>query len=212
MLRKIIVSILMLMPFLASAAQSVPLEDVEYKRIPAQPVETGKNIEVREFFWYGCSHCYALEPHLQRWLKKLPRHVTFVRTPGVFNERWAVHARAYYSFEALGITEKMHGPLFRAIHAEKQQLGDPQSIAEFVAKNGGDRKLFLDTYQSFGVQANLNQAIQLARGVGLESVPTLVVDGKFVTNANIAGGYDRVPRVLDYMIKQAAAERRSKKK
>ena len=184
------------------------LEDVEYKRIAQQPVETGKKIEVREYFWYGCSHCYTLEPYLEKWLKTLPKNAQFIRTPGAFNERWAVHARAYYAFEALGITDKMHKALFRALHADKQPLFDPNSIAAFVGQHGGNAKAFLDAYNSFGVQASLNRAIQAARSLGLESVPTLVVDGKFVTNASIAGGYDRVPEVLNHLIRKAAEERR----
>ncbi len=197
------------LPAVAAAAQI--LEDVEYKRIPSQPVETGARVEVREYFWYGCSHCYTLEPFLEKWLKTLPKNAQFVRTPGVFNERWAVHARTYYAFEALGITNKMHNALFRALHDDKQPLFDAQSIAEFVAKKGGDAKAFLDAYNSFGVQASLNRAVQAARGVGLESVPTLIVDGKYMTNANIAGGYERVPAVLDFLIKKAAAERAGRK-
>jgi thiol:disulfide interchange protein DsbA len=137
--------------------------------------------------------------------------VQFVRTPGVFNERWAVHARAYYAFETLGITAKMHYPLFHALHVDKRPLFDADSIAAFVAEKGGDRKAFLDAYNSFGMQANVNRAIQAGSNVGLESVPTLIVDGKYGTNANIAGGYDRVPKVLDFLIKLAAAERAAKK-
>jgi protein dithiol oxidoreductase (disulfide-forming) len=187
------------------------LEGVEYARVRPQPVETGSKVEVREFFWYGCSHCFALEPFLEKWLKTLPKNAQFVRTPGVFNERWAVHARTYYAFEALGITEKMHYPLFQALHVDKRPLFDADSIAAFVAEKGGDRKAFLDAYNSFGMQANVNRAIQAGSSVGLESVPTLIVDGKYMTNANIAGGYDRVPKVLDFLIKMAAAERAAKK-
>jgi thiol:disulfide interchange protein DsbA len=196
---------------LPAVAAAQFLEDVEYKRIPPQPVETGARIEVREFFWYGCSHCFVLEPFLEKWQKTMPKNAQFVRTPGVFNERWAVHARAYYAFEALGITDKMHGPLFHALHADKQPLNDAQSIAGFVARRGGDSKAFLDAYNSFGMQASVNRAIQAGRGVGLESVPTLIVDGKYMTNANIAGGYDKVPLVLDFLVKQAAAERAARK-
>ena len=198
--------------FLPLCSQAQFLEGVEYVRITPQPVETGAKVEVREFFWYGCSHCYSLEPSLSKWLKTMPKNAQFVRTPGIFNERWAVHARAYYAFETLGITAKMHGALFHALHADKRPLNDADSLAAFVAEKGGDRKAFLDAYNSFGMQANLNRATQAGRAYNLESVPTLIVDGKYMTNANIAGGFDRVMQVVDFLIKQAAAERAATKK
>ena len=201
--------VLLLLPF---AGQAQFLEGVEYVRVKPQPVETGAKVEVREFFWYGCSHCYALEPSLDRWLKTLPKHVQFVRTPAVFSEPWAVHARAYYAFEALGITATLHYAVFHAIHAEKRPLNNADSLAAFVAEKGGDRAAFLDAYNSFGMQANLNRALQAGRAYNLESVPTLIVDGKYMTNANIAGGYGMVPKVLDFLIKKAAAERSANKK
>ena len=188
------------------------LEDVEYKRVGPQPVETGNKVEVREFFWYGCSHCYALEPSLEKWLKTLPKNAQFVRTPAIFNEQWAVHARAYYAFEALGITAKMHHALFHALHAEKRALNNADSLAAFVAEKGGDRAAFLDAYNSFGMQASLNRATQAGRAYNVESVPMLIVDGKYMTNSNISGGHDRVPKVLDFLIKKAAAERSAPKK
>jgi thiol:disulfide interchange protein DsbA len=196
------------LPLVASAEF---LEGVEYVRIPKQPVETGAKIEVREFFWYGCPHCYALEPSLEAWLKKIPKNTQFVRTPAVFNERWAVHARAYYAFESLGLIGKMHEPLFRALHQDKRPLFDVDSLAAFVVERGGDRKAFVDAYNSFGVATSVNRATQLGRAFGVQSVPTLFVDGQYMTNANIAGGYDKVPQVLNFLIQKAAAERRGKR-
>lgn len=201
--------VLLLLPF---TSQAQFLEGVEYTRVGPHPVETGSKIEVREFFWYGCPHCFALEPSLERWLKTAPKNIQFVRTPAVFNETWAVHARAYYAFESLGIVAKMHAPLFYALHVEKRTLNDANSLAAFVAEKGGDRATFLDAYNSFGMQANLNRAQQAARAYSIESVPTLIVDGKYRTDANIAGGHDKVPLVLDFLIKKAVAERAAKKK
>ncbi len=187
------------------------LEGVEYQRLTnPQPVETGQKIEVREFFWYGCPHCYVLEPHLEKWHKTMPKNAAFVRTPGVLNPHWVPHARTYYAFEALGLTDKLHRKLFDALHLQKQHLDDPQLIADFVRDNGGDRKAFLDAYNSFGVQTNVSRAQRLAQAIQLQSVPVLMVDGRYVTNATIAGGYDKVPAVLNHLVKLAAAERARK--
>jgi protein dithiol oxidoreductase (disulfide-forming) len=211
-MRKLIGLPLFVLLLLPLAGQAQFLEGVEYTRVNPQPVETGSKIEVREFFWYGCPHCFSLEPFLETWLKTLPKNTQFVRTPAVFNERWAVHARAYYAFEALGITAKMHTALFYAMNVEKRPMNDAESIAALVAEKGGNRQAFLDAYNSFGMQANLNRATQLAHAYNIDSVPTLIVDGKYMTNANIAGGYDKVAKVLDFLIKKAAAERAAPKK
>ena len=188
------------------------LEGVEYTRVTPQPVETGAKIEVREFFWYGCSHCFTLEPFLEKWQKTMPKNAQFVRTPAAFNDRWAVHARAYYAFETLGITAKMHNAVFHAMHVDKRPLADAESLAAFVAEKGGNRQAFLEAYNSFGMQANINRAAQAGQAYKIESVPTLIVDGKFMTNANLAGGHERVAPVLNFLIKQAAAERAAMKK
>lgn len=206
-MRQLLPAVLSMFLLLPAAAQAEPLEGVEYQRVAPQPVETGAKIEVREFFWYGCPHCYSLEPFLEKWLKTMPKNARFVRTPAIFNEQWAIHARAYYAFEALGITGKMHSAVFHAMHSEKRQLLTADSLAGFVAEKGGDRTAFLNAYNSFGMQANINRATQLGQAYRLESVPTLIVDGKYITNANIAGGYDKIPAMLDFLVKKAAAER-----
>ena len=208
-LGRIVVSLLLALP-LVSAAQF--REGVEYTRVNPQPVETGAKIEVREFFWYGCPHCFTLEPFLDKWQKGMPKNAQFVRTPAVFNERWAVHARAYYAFETLGITSKMHHALFHAMHVDKRPLADADSLAAFVTEKGADGKAFLDAYNAFGMQANVNRAMQAGQAYRIESVPTLIVDGKYMTNATIAGGPERVAQVLDFLVKQAAAERAAAKK
>jgi len=193
------------------------LEGVEYVRIAKQPVETGAKIEVREFFWYGCGHCYALEPHLETWLKTLPKNAQFIRTPGMA-PHWLAHAQAYYAFETLGMVGRLHRPFFDAVQTARQTavpnkmpLADEDSIAVFVAQHGVDAGKFRDAYRSFDVGRKIGYAKRLNSEYRVESVPTLFVDGRFMTNSNIAGGYDKVPQVLNFLIQKAAAERRSKR-
>lgn len=193
-------------------AQAEPVEGAEYKRISPQPVETGSRIEVREFFWYGCPHCYSLEPYVEKWLRRMPKNAQFVRTPAVFNEQWAVHARTYYAFEALGLTGKLHRALFDAIHADKRPLMDAESIATWVVEKGGDRMAFLNAYSSFGVETAVNKAAQAGRAYGIDGVPTVVVDGKYETSATLAGSHEKVFEVVDFLIRKAAAERTAARK
>lgn len=205
-------SLLALISFLPLAVSAEPIDGIEYRRIMPNLVETGAKIEVREFFWYGCSHCYAFEPYLEQWLAKLPKNVQFVRMPAVFKDPWPIHARTYYAFEAMGILNKMHRPFFDAMHLERQPLNDPESIADFVKKKGVDREAFLNAYNSFSVETKTGRAKFAMQTYGIESVPTIVVDGKFLTSPQMAGGHDLVLSVVDYLVGKAAAERAARKK
>lgn len=191
----------------AAAAAAAPQEGQHYQELPfPQPVETGDKIEVREFFWYGCPHCYALEPALTAWLKRLPAGVQFVRTPGVA-PHWLVHARAYYAFESLGAVEKVHAAFFEAYHRHNRKLDNPQDLAHFAAEHGVDREAFLRAFDSFGVRVKLERAKQLNMAFGIHSVPTLVVDGKYLTSPKLAGGEREALAVVDYLIERARRER-----
>jgi thiol:disulfide interchange protein DsbA len=171
-----------------------------------QPVETGEKIEVREFFWYGCPHCYALEGGLERWIKRLPSNVEFVRTPATV-PRWMVHAQAYYTFAALAATAKTHSTLFRAIHEKNRRLDDESALAEFAKEQGIDPAKFREAWESFGVRLKLQQAKQTNAAYQISSVPTFAVDGKYITGAGMTGGEAQLFTVLDQLIQKAARER-----
>jgi thiol:disulfide interchange protein DsbA len=175
---------------------------------PAQ-VETGDKIEVREFFWYGCPHCYVLEPALNSWLKKMPANAQFVRTPGAA-PRWVIHGQAYYAFEAMGVLEKLHGPFFKAMQDKPGAFNDEKAVADFAASQGVDRKKFNEAFNSFGVRLKLEKAKQLNRDLNISSVPAIVVDGKYLTNAAMAGGEGPMLKLLDDLIGKAAKERKKK--
>jgi thiol:disulfide interchange protein DsbA len=192
----------------AQAAQApVPEENVHYREIPfAQPVETGDRIEVREFFWYGCPHCLTLEPELNRWVQRMPAKAQFIRTPGAA-DKWLVHAQAYYAFESLGLLAKIHEPFFHAVQNERGAYNTPEAIGKFVAKHGGDAKKFQDAYASFGVRLKLERAKRHNVEFGVQSVPTLAIDGKYLTSPSMAGGEAAVMKVVDFLIEKAAKER-----
>jgi len=175
---------------------------------PAQPVDTGKKIEVRELFWYGCPHCYHLEPELNRWLKAMPSNTEFVRMPAVLRSSWAPHARAFYTFEALGVTAKLHDKLFDAIHKDGRHIDDLKGLADFAAENGVDRKLFTETYNSFGVDSEVRKAQVMGRNYQADGVPTIIVDGKYRTTASMAGSHPVLIKVINFLVKKAKAERK----
>jgi thiol:disulfide interchange protein DsbA len=186
-------------------------EGKQFLELPfPQPVETGAKIEVREFFWYGCPHCYTLEPALNQWVKKLPGGVQLVRTPGMA-PRWVVHAQTFYALETLNALDKVHGPLFHAIHEERQPLNDEASITDFVVRHGVDREQFRSAFRSFGVRMKLERAKQLNADFVVSSVPMFAVDGKYVTSQTMAGGSEQALfQVLDQLIARARRERAQK--
>src|SRR5687767_4564300 len=126
---------------------------------PSQPTEGGGKVEVIEFFWYGCPHCYTLEPHIEAWVKTLPPDVEFRRVPAVFSQRWGHDAAIYYTLEALGLVEKLHRPLFDAIHKNNLRTDSEPALSEWLQKQGVDPKKFMDTLKSFGVQSKTRRAV-----------------------------------------------------
>jgi thiol:disulfide interchange protein DsbA len=172
----------------------------------SQQASVDGKIEVREFFWYGCPHCYRLEPYLEAWLEKRPADVAYVRTPGVARS-WISHAKAYYAFEALGITEKVHRPFFDAIHKGGQKLADESSIKAFLANYGVDGESFRKAFNSFGVRTQVEKAKQLNFRYGVESVPSITIGGKYKTSASMAGSERQLMQVIDHLIEKIRQQR-----
>jgi protein dithiol oxidoreductase (disulfide-forming) len=143
------------------------------------PVESPGKIEVAEFFWYGCIHCYNLEPVLEAWVPKLPADAYFRRIPAVFNDRWALDAAVYYAFEVLGVLDKLHRPFFDAIHKDRLKTDSAPALAEWLAKNGLDATKFDATLKSFGVQSKVRRAGQLTKASGIDGTPALMVQGHY---------------------------------
>ena len=145
----------------------------------ALPIENPGKVEIAEFFWYGCIHCYNLEPALEAWLPKLPGDAYFRRIPAVFNERWAHDAAIYYAFEALGVLGKLHRPFFDAIHKDRLKTDNPAALNEWLGRNGVDLKKFEAAMKSFGVQSKVRRAAQITTGAQIDGTPALMVQGRY---------------------------------
>jgi len=180
-------------------------------RLLSRPLESdaaGK-IDVTEFFWYGCPHCFDLEPILDRWLKKAPADVEFRRVPAIFQERWAPGAKLYYALESLGQLQRLHNEAFDAIHVQRLPLQDEKVLFDWVEKKGLDRKKFQETYASFAVQTKTGRAQQLTRASGIEGVPAVIVDGRY--QATGGKNYDEMMVIVDQLVQKARSERSAKK-
>jgi len=175
---------------------------------PAQATDSPGKFEVIEFFAYTCSHCFDLEPELVAWLKTLPRDVTFKRVPAVFSEKWEPMARAYYTLEALGQLDALHGEVFEAIHVKNRNLGSAASFADWAASHGLNRKRVLDTYNSFAVGMKMAQAKQMSQAYRLSGVPALVVNGRYLTSGSLTGSHSRTLQVVDSLIARERGGRR----
>jgi thiol:disulfide interchange protein DsbA len=195
--------------FTATAAWPADLvEGKDYVRLKnPQLVETGKKIEVIEFFSYGCPHCNDLEPFLQAWMRTLPPDVQFRRVPVMFQQRWEGLARVYYTLEAMGEEARLSPEVFKAIHVNGLPLYDDKAFFDWAASHGLDRARVAEVYNSFGVNSKFNRAKVLAQAYNIQSVPTVIVDGKFVTSSDRVGTHEKLPPVLDELIVKARAER-----
>ena len=139
--------------------------------------------ELIEFFWYGCPHCYSLEPYVETWLKKLPPDVAFRRVPAVFNSRWGHDAAIFYTLESMGQLDKLHRPLFDAIHKSNLRTDNEAAFSEWLQKNGVDPKKFMDTMKSFGVQSKLRRATQQTLAYKIDGTPAMAVAGRYTVSA-----------------------------
>jgi len=179
----------------------------DYKLLNAvQPTST-KKIEVLEFFFYGCSHCFHLHHDLTAWSKKLPKDVELVYVPVIFRDSWEPMARAFYALDALGQREQLHDALFQAWNVTNEDLSDEAKIQKFVAARGVDPANFAAAYSSFAMQSKVTRAKQMIRSYWISGTPTLVVEGKYAITGLLPA--DTI-RVLDDVIAQVRKERAKK--
>ena len=199
--RRTLVAALGLAPLAGFAQARRPAAGVDYSVLrPTQPVETQDKIEVIEFFWYGCPHCYSLQPLMEKWIPRLPADVHFRRVPAVLNEGWAREAAVFYSFEALGVLERLHRPFFDAIHRERLNTRNPATLAEWLLKHEVDPKRYEEAFKSFGVQTKVRRAAQLSSAYRIDGTPALAVHGRYTVSAEQGRTQDGMLGVVDYLI------------
>jgi thiol:disulfide interchange protein DsbA len=193
--------ILLWFPFFAFAGNDPYQEGVHYQRLATPvPTSTGDKIEVVEVFWYGCGHCYRLEPVIEAWLAGKPGNVEFIRIPAVLGRNWEPHARTFYAAQVLGVEEKIHKPLMDAMHVHGRSLADEEQLAGFFAEQGVAKESFLQAYRSFEVETRLRRSQQLVQRYGIDGVPAVIVNGKYLTNGTMTGATDKIFEVVDYLI------------
>ena len=185
-----------LLVFLTLSTAAVAAGGYEVLKNPKKRADT-ERVEVLEYFWFGCPHCFAFEPTINDWAASKPDYVDFVREAPPLNPAWAPHSKAFYASQVLGVQEEFFEPFFNAIHKDKKRLTSPKAIAKFAGTLGIEEEKFLKTMNSFAVDAKIRRAMDLARAAGINSVPSVVINGKYKTSGSLAGSNDRVIEVIN---------------
>jgi len=206
MLKKALLVFSILLIFSGMVNAETYEEGKHYKLVDQAKTIDGDKVEVLEFFWYGCPHCYQFEPKLSEWKKNKPDYVEFVRVPATFQPLWVLHARAYYALQLLGVGEEIHLKFFSEIHNKKNYMKTIDALTVFVQENGVDRSEFIDAMNSFTVETNVRKATKLVTDYNLNGVPAVAVNGKYLISASMAGSYDNMIKIMNYLIEKEKAK------
>jgi thiol:disulfide interchange protein DsbA len=196
--------------FAHGQSASLSRANVDYRLIEPQPVKTGDRIEVIDFFWYGCPHCYAFQPALEEWIKRMPPDVTLRRIPAILRDNWAAHARIYYALESLGELERLHQQVYHGYHVQELHMSKPEVMVQWAVRHGIDRQKWTDAYNSPEVTQKVETAKTLTMDYNVQGTPSLVVDGRYLTSPAMARSEQRMIPILDDLIRIARQQRASK--
>ena len=190
-----------------SSAQT-PLSDSNYTLLNAPlGISSGDKIEVTELFWYGCGHCFSLEPQVNAWKKDIPDNVAFVKVPAIFSKRWEFHGKAFYTMEALGVLEEANDAFFHRIHVEKKPVNDLDALVKFMADYGKTANDVTSAFNSFAIDTKLRNAKTITAKSTATGVPAFLVDGKYHASVSLAGSTTNLFNVIDQLIVKATAAR-----
>jgi thiol:disulfide interchange protein DsbA len=202
-----------------AAPSTEPKDGAGYLTLPSpQPTDTGRKVEVIEFFAYYCPHCYAFEPSLAAWVRQQGDNIVFKRVHVSRDANVAPQQRLFFTLEALGLLEQYHDKVFAAMHVDRLRLNSDEQVFDWVAKNGIDRGKFIDTYRSFGIQQRLRRADAMMDAYRVDRWPVVIIDGRFLTSPSHANEQSKEPRteaeqqqlalqVMDTLVARAAKDK-----
>jgi thiol:disulfide interchange protein DsbA len=192
----------------AHASPAAPVAGTDYTVLQAaQPVDAKGKIEVIEFMWYGCPHCNEFDPYLEAWVKKQGPDVVFKRVPVAFRDDFIPHSKMYHALDALGLADKLTPAVFNEIHVKKNYLLTPEAQATFLATQGVDKKKYMDAYNSFSTQSDLQRDTKMMQDYKIDGVPTLAVQGKYETGPATTNSLPGTIQVLDFLVGQVRAKK-----
>ena len=174
----------------------------KYVQISTEKQQESKSIIIYEFFWYGCPHCYNLEPTMERIEADLDKDTKIVKLPVALRDSWIPHAKLYYALQQMGKIDEVHNLIFEEIHLEDNRLNTEQQMVDFLGKHGIDTNKFMEKYSSFGTEARIKKASNLAKKYQINSVPTIIVNGKYLTSGSYVSSYDELYSVINLLIER----------
>lgn len=172
----------------------------KYVQISTERQTDSKNIVVYEFFWYGCPHCFNLEPTINRLEADAQNDTEIIKIPVALRNSWLPHAKLFYALKQMNKVDELHDLIFEEIHLENNPLNTSQQMIDFLGKNGVDTKKFIEHYESFGTEARVKKADRLARQYQINSVPTIIVNGKYLTSGSYVTSYDELYSVINLLV------------
>lgn len=207
-MKKLLGALMLLASFNVLAADPQMGKDFD-KTLQAITTDNPGKIEVAEIFWYGCIHCYHMDPILNAWVKKLPADVVFKRVPGLPQAAWAPMAKAFYAMDDLKLSDKLHSALFDAINKEKSlNPTDEAAAIDWMAKKSGlDKAKVEASFKSFSTNNRLNQAANFFRASGATGVPSFVINGQYITSSTMTGGNEKALQTVDYIVANIRADK-----
>lgn len=174
----------------------------KYVQISTEKQQESKDIIIYEFFWYGCPHCYNLEPTMDRIEADLEKDTKVVKLPVALRDSWIPHAKLYYALKQMDKIDQVHNLIFEEIHLEDNRLNTEQQMIDFLGKHGIDTGKFIEKYNSFGTQARIKKASNLAKKYQIDSVPTIIINGKFLTSGSYVSSYDELYSVVNLLVER----------
>ena len=174
----------------------------KYVQISTEKQSESRDIIIYEFFWYGCPHCFNLEPTIDRIEADLDVDAKIVKIPVALRDSWMPHAKLYYALNQMNKIDDLHNLIFEEIHLENNRLDTEEAMIEFLSKSEINTEIFLEKYNSYGTEARVKKASNLARKYQIDSVPTLVVNGKYLTSGSFVSSYDELYSVVNFLVER----------
>ena len=174
----------------------------KYVQISTEKQQESNDIIIYEFFWYGCPHCYNLEPTMDRIEADLEKDTKVVKLPVALRDSWIPHAKLYYALKQMDKIDQLHNLIFEEIHLEDNRLNTEQQMIDFLGKHGIDTDKFMEKYNSFGTEARIKKASNLAKKYQIDSVPTIIINGKFLTSGSYVSSYDELYSVVNLLVER----------
>ena len=178
----------------------------KYVQISTEKQQESKDIIIYEFFWYGCPHCYNLEPTMDRIEADLEKDTKVVKLPVALRDSWIPRAKLYYALKQMDKIDQVHNLIFEEIHLEDNRLNTEQQMIDFLGKHGIDTKKFIEKYNSFGTEARIKKASNLAKKYQIDSVPTIIINGRFLTSGSYVSSYDELYSVVNLLVERERSD------